>query len=111
MAPRSWINKKYTAGNAAGPWIQGGCLQRAVVAALATIDLSGPVKRHLRLCGPHQVQHREITRCPEKAQAWVTQGKEIEAAISQAFDSPAERLRSLQAMSTAIPDLRMRVRL
>ena len=58
-----------------------------MVAALATIDLGGPVNAIFDSVDPIKSSIGEITAALEKAQAWVTQGKEIEAAISQAFDS------------------------
>ena len=99
------FSKKYTKNAAKALDEFGVDTQRAVVAALATIDLGGPVNAIFDSVDPIKSSIEEITAALEKAQAWVTQGKEIEAAISQAFDSPAERLSAaFEAMSTAIPD-------
>ena len=99
------FSKKYTK-NASQALEQFGVdTQRAIVATLSSIDLGGPLNTLFDSIDPVKAKLEDIAAVLQQAYAWVEQGRQIDSAISIAFDTPAERLKAaFDKLSLSIPD-------
>lgn len=77
---------------------------RAIVTRLQGTDLEDAVDAIFDAINPAAASLDQLNAAIAKAQAWIAQGEQLRAAISETFDSPAERLNAAFAkLGAGIP--------